>query len=94
MRKGHWESYALIDGLPAVDVFAILEDREGYLWFGTEGGGVSRYDGESFVTLTTENGLADNSVTSILEESLLKNVNPYSIEVYNHQNPLITSSKL
>ena len=27
-----------------------LEDRSGQLWFGTQGGGVSRYDGERFVT--------------------------------------------
>ena len=59
--RGHWQSYDLIDGLPDVDVQAILEDREGYLWFGTETG-VSRYDGESFVTFTTEDGLAHNDV--------------------------------
>ena len=67
-NKGHWESYALIDGLPDVNVLAILEDKEGYLWFGTEDGGVSRYDGQSFVTFTTKDGLAGNCVTSILED--------------------------
>ena len=67
-NKGHWESYALIDGLPDINVLAILEDKEGYLWFGTEDGGVSRYDGQSFVTFTTEDGLAGNCVTSILED--------------------------
>jgi len=67
-NKGHWESYALIDGLPDISVLAILEDREGYLWFGTEDGGVSRYDGQSFVTFTTEDGLAHNHVSSILED--------------------------
>jgi len=67
-NKGHWESYALIDGLPDVNVLAILEDREGYLWFGTEDGGVSRYDGQSFTTFTKEDGLAGNGVTSILED--------------------------
>ena len=65
--RGHWQSYDLIDGLPDVDVQAILEDREGYLWFGTETG-VSRYDGESFVTFTAEDGLAHNDVKSILED--------------------------
>jgi signal transduction histidine kinase/ligand-binding sensor domain-containing protein/CheY-like chemotaxis protein len=67
-NKGHWESYALIDGLPDVNVLVIMEDREGYLWFGTEDGGVSRYDGQSFMTFTTENGLAGNNITSILED--------------------------
>jgi len=67
-NKGHWESYALIDGLPDVNVLVILEDREGYLWLGTEDGGVSRYDGQSFMTFTTENGLAGNNITSIIED--------------------------
>ncbi len=30
------------------------------LWFGTDGGGVSRYDGETFTTFTTQDGLANN----------------------------------
>jgi len=52
---------------------SILEDREGYLWFGTQGGGVSRYeargpDGEQFVTFTTEDGLANSNVHSLLED--------------------------
>jgi signal transduction histidine kinase len=45
-----------------------LEDREGHLWFGTRGGGVSRYDGQDFTTFTTKNGLAHNAVLSILED--------------------------
>jgi signal transduction histidine kinase/ligand-binding sensor domain-containing protein len=67
-NEGHWESYAIIDGLPDVNVLAILEDSEGYLWFGTEDGGVSRYDGQSFVTFTTEDGLAGDCVRFILED--------------------------
>ena len=38
--------------------------RDGALWFGTEGG-VSRFDGESWTTYTTEDGLASNDVWSI-----------------------------
>ena len=46
---------------------SITEDKSGNLWFGTSGG-VSRYDGKSFTTFTTAQGLADNSVTSITED--------------------------
>ncbi len=35
------------------------------LWFGTYGSGVSRFDGQSWVTFTTQNGLIDNTVLSI-----------------------------
>ena len=48
-------------------VFSIFEDKNGNLWFGTYGGGVSRYDGESFVTYTTAQGLAENNVWSIVK---------------------------
>ena len=46
----------------------LLEDRTGQLWIGTWRGGVSRYDGERFVTYTTEDGLADNTVYALLED--------------------------
>ena len=38
------------------------------MWFGSIGGGVSRYDGELFTTFTTRDGLAGNDVLCILED--------------------------
>ncbi len=57
-------------------VHAVHGDSNGVLWFGTgnslyfeKGGvGVSRYDGRKFVTLTTEDGLADNRVFAIHQD--------------------------
>ena len=46
-------------------VTAIYEEAGGGMWFGTLGGGVSRYDGEGFVTFTTKDGLANDSVVAI-----------------------------
>ena len=43
-------------------------DKAGNLWFGTYGGGVSRYDGKSFTTFSTAQGLANNQVWSITED--------------------------
>ena len=43
-RKGFWKSFDEADGLIALDVHSIIQDRDGYLWFGTEKG-VNRYDG-------------------------------------------------
>ena len=67
-RQGLWQSFTVQDGLPSSDIRAILQDREGYLWFGTAAGGVSRYDGHEFVTFTTDDGLVNNSVSSIVED--------------------------
>ena len=38
------------DGLPYPDVRDILQDRDGFMWFGTFGGGLVRYDGYEFKT--------------------------------------------
>ena len=51
----------------------MLEDRDGRIWFGTEVGGVSRYDegqnvGEQFATLTAQDGLASNRVMAICQD--------------------------
>ncbi|MBU0486424.1 MAG: PAS domain S-box protein, partial [Bacteroidetes bacterium] len=43
-------------------------DKTGNLWFGTSGGGVSRYDGKSFTNFTTAQGLANNSVMAIIQD--------------------------
>ncbi|MBT4500315.1 MAG: hypothetical protein HOC74_21490, partial [Gemmatimonadetes bacterium] len=66
-RHGFWHTLGVPDGLPDNSVRSLLEDREGQLWIGTEGG-VSRYDGERFVTYTTQDGLPNNRVVSLLED--------------------------
>ncbi len=44
-------------------------DSRGNLWFGTNGGGVSFYNGQTFVNLTANQGLADNIVRCITEDA-------------------------
>lgn len=56
-------------GLPSSYVDAIYEDVLGNLWFGTYGGGLTRYDGHTFTTYTEENGLPGNLINSIIEDS-------------------------
>ncbi len=57
-------------------ISCILEDKNGILWFGTDGFGICRYDPaadaagqEPFSHLTTEDGLCDNNVADLLEDS-------------------------
>ena len=65
---GHWRTYDITDGLAGMFVWSILQDREGYLWFGTMDQGVCRYDGESFTTFTTQDGLGHNDVRAMLQD--------------------------
>ena len=69
--EGLFTTYTSDDGL-AMDAInfgkTTICDSEGNLWFATQGGGVSKYDGKSFITYTTKQGLANNSVRSIAED--------------------------
>ena len=47
------------DGLPPHAVRTIQRDRDGNMWFGTWGGGVSRYDGERFDTFLPGDTIQD-----------------------------------
>lgn len=66
-RGGTWTQYTRANsGLPADTVGAITAAPDGSLWFGTEGGGVARYDGQNWVTYNTRNsGLGENLVRAI-----------------------------
>jgi ligand-binding sensor domain-containing protein/signal transduction histidine kinase len=55
-------------GLVSSNILSILEDKKGNLWFGTSGGGVTRYDGETFTDFSLEQGLSNDIVRSILED--------------------------
>jgi ligand-binding sensor domain-containing protein len=46
----------------------IFEDSRGNLWFGTGSDGVCRYDGDTLVYFTTNDGLSGHQVTGILED--------------------------
>lgn len=56
-------NYRVQDGLPQSQVNVILEDKNGYLWIGTQGGGLARYDGREFKVYTTLDGLLSNIVS-------------------------------
>ncbi len=46
----------------------IFEDSRGNLWFGTGAAGVCRYDGDTLVFFSTDEGLSGHLVTGILED--------------------------
>lgn len=63
------QSWSTADGLPQSSVHQILQSRDGYLWFATEGGAV-RYNGTSFLVLqhATEPKFLSDDVSSLLED--------------------------
>jgi ligand-binding sensor domain-containing protein len=64
-----FKTYSVEDGLPRSHVQSVFQDREGNLWIGSLGGGVSRFNGKAFVTYSSRNGLVSNDVNVIFQSS-------------------------
>lgn len=61
--------YSVEEGLPQSSVYCLLQDSRGYIWMGTDGAGVARFDGVKSDVFTKINGLSDNVVRSLFEDS-------------------------
>lgn len=63
-----FRNFNVDEGLAQSQVFCIFQDSKGYMWFGTNGGGASRFDGKNFQSFTPSNGALSNYVFSIAED--------------------------
>jgi len=54
--------YSIGDGVPQSQVNCGIEDEYGFIWIGTYGGGVARFDGREFRTFDQQSGLPNDSV--------------------------------
>ncbi|WP_431216024.1 ligand-binding sensor domain-containing protein [Puia sp. P3] len=63
-----YEHYDIADGLAGSTVYCITQDRDGFIWMGTETG-VSRFDGTHFRSFTTKDGLPDVEVLEMFGDS-------------------------
>jgi ligand-binding sensor domain-containing protein/signal transduction histidine kinase len=68
LYQGRDDLYTETNGLPNLDVRALLEDSTGALWMGTDGGGVTRLRGGQFTTLARTNGLSNDHVWALLQD--------------------------
>ncbi len=59
------QAFTLEDGLPQSQVYAITQDDTGYLWLGTQGGGLARFDGGNFTVYDDSKGLVSNYINAI-----------------------------
>ncbi|RSK51346.1 hybrid sensor histidine kinase/response regulator [Hymenobacter rigui] len=58
------KQFGAAEGLPQPFIYALAQDNSGYLWIGTAEGLV-RFDGTTFQTFTTHEGLAEDFVTGL-----------------------------
>ncbi|MFT7209620.1 MAG: ligand-binding sensor domain-containing protein [Flavobacteriales bacterium] len=60
------DQYNLRDGLPQSQVSSLLQDHRGFLWVGTQGGGLAKFNGTSFEVINSGDGLPGNSITALI----------------------------
>lgn len=63
-----FSSFTKLQGLNDNSVRCMLVDQLGNLWLGTDGGGVSKFDGYSFSHFTVKSGLRNNIVRCIIQD--------------------------
>ena len=61
-------NYSLEEGLPQSEVSSLIQDKNGNLWLGTNGGGLSRFNGQEFYSYNSNHGLADNNIQTLFQD--------------------------
>jgi ligand-binding sensor domain-containing protein/serine phosphatase RsbU (regulator of sigma subunit) len=62
-----FDNYSVVDGLIQSNVKTIVQDKQGNIWLGTEGG-LTKFDGKNFQNYLTDDGLADNSISAMTKD--------------------------
>lgn len=60
-QEPNFISYSSENGLPSATMYRVAPDLDGFLWFSSPMG-MCRFDGKSFKTFTTDDGLPDNEI--------------------------------
>lgn len=85
----YFKSLEVEDGLSQTMVYAILQDKQGFMWFGTQNG-LNRYDGKSFKVYKrdafNENGIQSNAIFSLAEDEngILWIGTDEGVQLYDH----------
>jgi ligand-binding sensor domain-containing protein/very-short-patch-repair endonuclease/serine phosphatase RsbU (regulator of sigma subunit) len=68
-QRNNFQTYSLEQGLPQATIYCIIQDNRGYLWLGTDGGGLCRFDGIGFKTYGKKEGFRGQSIRSLIQDS-------------------------
>lgn len=65
----NFSNYTVESGLAQPQILSIYQDREGVMWFGSNEGGITKYNGRSFDYVTQKDGLPDNLIYAMVEDN-------------------------
>ncbi|HPH83129.1 MAG TPA: two-component regulator propeller domain-containing protein, partial [Flavobacteriales bacterium] len=66
--RASFKQFTSETGLAMDVVVCAFTDASGNIWFGTLGGGISKYDGKSFTNYSTAHGLPNNQIYGITQD--------------------------
>lgn len=68
-QNSQLRSFSIENGLPQSQVYDIIQDQMGYLWLGTQGGGICSFDGNNFKVWNESNGLISNYINALYSKN-------------------------
>jgi len=68
-QNNQLRSFSIENGLPQSQVYDIIQDEIGYLWLGTQGGGICSFDGNTFEIWNEKNGLLSNYINALYSKN-------------------------
>lgn len=68
-QSPYFQKYFLLKKNEQIHVNKIFQDRDGFMWYGTNSG-LFKFDGVTSQHYTTSNGLPDNNVTALAQDSI------------------------
>jgi ligand-binding sensor domain-containing protein len=66
--KNRPTNFAEKDGLKSYNIKCIIEDDEGNMFMGSDGGGLIKFTNDKFISYTQNDGLISNTIMSIVED--------------------------
>lgn len=67
-NKFYFTRFDVEDGLASMETYSALQDKQGYIWIGTDAG-LTRFDGYNFINYTRKDGLSNNDVVRLFQDS-------------------------
>lgn len=67
-QQYNFTNFTSESGLSNGQILAVCQDNEGLMWFGTNGSGITKYNGIVYEYITDKDGLADNLVYTIVKD--------------------------
>ncbi len=67
-KTGELKIYDVRDGIASNWISCVNEDKEGSIWIGTWGGGITKIKNNELLTINKDNGLKDNNIRCISED--------------------------